>query len=49
MRNFRCCLYETVEIVTGAGTVVCLVLNIESNKVSAIAMDTDINIKPVSM
>lgn len=46
MRYFRRCLYETVEIVTGAGTVVCLVLNIESKKVSAVAMDSDINIKP---
>jgi len=37
---------ETVEILTGDQKVVCLVLNIEKNKVSAIAMDSDVNIKP---
>jgi F-type H+-transporting ATPase subunit alpha len=37
---------ETVDIVTGAKAVVCLVLNVERDKIGAIALDTDINIKP---
>src|SRR5690606_13301267 len=36
---------ETVDILTGQGTVVCLVLNVERDKVGAIALDTDVNIK----
>lgn len=36
-----------MDIVTSAGTVVCLVLNVERNKIGAIALDTDANIKPV--
>lgn len=43
----RCCLCETVDIITSSGTVVCLVLNVERNKIGAIALDTDANIKPV--
>jgi F0F1-type ATP synthase alpha subunit len=37
---------ETVTILTSEGPIVALVLNIERNKVSAIVMDDDINIKP---
>jgi len=37
---------ETIEILTGKGPVVCLVLNVERDKVGAIALDTDANIKP---
>jgi len=37
---------ETIEILTGKGSVVCLVLNVERDKVGAIALDTDANIKP---
>jgi F-type H+-transporting ATPase subunit alpha len=46
LRDSRRRLYETIEIVTGDKIVVCLVLNIEKNKVSAVAMDSDISIKP---
>lgn len=38
---------ETVDILTGKGAVVCLVLNVERDKIGAIALDTDVNIKPV--
>ena len=31
---------------TNHGNVVCLVLNVERNKIGAIALDTDSNIKP---
>jgi len=37
---------ETVDILTGKGAVVCLVLNVERDKIGAIALDTDVNIKP---
>jgi len=37
---------ETVDILTGSQSVVCLVLNVEREKIGAIALDTDINIKP---
>jgi len=37
---------ETVDILTGSQSVVCLVLNDEREKIGAIALDTDINIKP---
>jgi F-type H+-transporting ATPase subunit alpha len=37
---------ETVDIITGSTPVVCLVLNVEREKIGAIALDTDINIKP---
>jgi F-type H+/Na+-transporting ATPase subunit alpha len=37
---------ETVDILTGSQAVVCLVLNVEREKIGAIALDTDINIKP---
>jgi len=37
---------ETVDVLTGKGPVVCLVLNVESDKVGAIALDIDVNIKP---
>jgi len=37
---------ETVDILTGKGLIVCLVLNVEREKVGAIALDSDVNIKP---
>lgn len=37
---------ETVDILTGEAPVVCLVLNVERDKVGAIALDTDVNLKP---
>jgi F-type H+-transporting ATPase subunit alpha len=37
---------ETVDIITGSQSVVCLVLNVEREKIGAIALDSDINIKP---
>lgn len=40
---------ETVDILTTASPVVCLVLNVERDKIGAIALDTDVNIKPVYM
>jgi hypothetical protein len=33
---------ETVDILTGSQAVVCLVLNVEREKIGAIALDTDI-------
>jgi len=37
---------ETVDILTGSTSVICLVLNVERDKIGAIALDTDVNIKP---
>jgi len=37
---------ELVEIMTANGPIKCLVLNIETNRVGAIVLDADINIKP---
>lgn len=40
------CLCETIEILTGKEVIVCLVLNVERDKIGAIALDSDISIKP---
>lgn len=37
---------ETIDILTMVSPVVCLVLNVERDKIGAIALDSDINIKP---
>jgi len=37
---------ETVDILTGDSIIPCLVLNLENQKVSAIVLDSDTNIKP---
>jgi len=37
---------ETVDILTGDTPVVCLVLNVERDKIGAIALDSDINLRP---
>jgi len=37
---------ETVDIITPKQHVVCLVLNVERNKIGAIALDTDMYVKP---
>lgn len=37
---------ETVDIITKEGRVMCLVLNIENNKVGGIVLDDDTKIKP---
>jgi F-type H+-transporting ATPase subunit alpha len=37
---------ETVDIVTADGVVPCLILNVESSKVSAVVLTSDVNIKP---
>jgi len=36
---------ETIDILTAAGPIACLVLNVEREKIGAIALDTDIHIK----
>jgi hypothetical protein len=44
-----CGLCETVDILTGTTPVVCLVLNVERNKIGAIALDSDIILSQVYM
>jgi len=36
---------ETIDVITSVSPVVCLVLNVERDKVGAIALDSDVNIK----
>jgi F0F1-type ATP synthase alpha subunit len=41
---------ETIDIIVSNNiTVVCLVLNLEMTKIIAIALDSDINLKPVRL
>lgn len=37
---------ETIDIITSEKPVVCLVLNVERETIGAIALDSDVNIKP---
>src|ERR1043165_9447814 len=37
---------ETIDILTSNGLVTCLILNVESSKVSAVVLTTDVDIKP---
>jgi len=37
---------ETVEILTGEESVVCLVLNLENSRISGVLLDTDMHVKP---
>lgn len=39
---------EVVEVLTGPCAILCLVLNLEHKKVSAIILGSDANVKPVS-